>query len=454
MKKIALVIGINDYNHFEKLDNSINDAVDMSSFLKKNGFDVTVLYDLKKAELESAIKEYKEKIDNDTIAVFYYSGHGLQLENYNFLVPLDSEIKIPEDIPFNSTNISHLFSDIPDDIDFTHIVILDACRENPFNTGLGRVTAGIGMDAPRKGTIIAYAASPGKTSIERGNERNGVFTKNLLKNLSLPNTNIEQVLKNTRTELLNDTNNEQTSWEESSLHDEFCFVVEDVAMLEFKEIVEQFVGSEDNLLLQKVLPFLQPKYFHELSLEHLHLALSLNIIAYEDEREEKVQATVDPDYFQYDLLLERLALFQTRIINEDKCENIFDIEIFEQIEIINGINYGHNVVLNVEDAFPHFMINQVKYDGREGLFACFSSFEKGLHYIKPMIFLKNDSLQSICFKTMTDDRAVAFLKKFVELRKPFEKETPDLTNVLKSVEVHTPEELWKFFNEDDTEDDK
>ncbi|WP_128760843.1 caspase family protein [Leeuwenhoekiella aestuarii] len=452
MKKIALVIGINDYKHFDNLENSRNDANDMHKFLEKNEFEVTPLFDLNKHELENAINEYKQKIDNQTISVFYFSGHGFQLEQYNFLVSKDSEINTLEDIPYNSTNISSLFSDISDDVDFTHIVILDACRKTLFSTGLGKVTAGMGMDTPRKGTIIAYAAAPGKASIERKKERNGVFTKNLLKNIAIPNVNIEQALKNTRTELLSDTNNKQISWEESSLHDEFCFIVEDVAILEFQEIIEQFLGTADNPLLQKVLPFLQPKYFHELSLEHLHLALSLNIIAFEDEQEEKIQATIDPDYFQYDLLLERLTLFQTRIVNEDICENIFDNTILEQIEIINGTNYGYNEVLSAEDAFPHFMISQIKYNGSEGLLACFSSFIEGLHYIKPMIFLKNDTLQTICFKAMIGNRAIDFLKKFVELRKPFEKDTPNLMNVVEDVEINTPEELWKFFNGDDTED--
>ncbi len=450
MKKIALVIGINDYKHFEKLDNSINDATDMNDFLEKNGFDVTVLYDLKKIELETAIKEYKVKIDNETVAVFFYSGHGLQLENYNFLVPLDSEIKIPEDIPYNSTNISDLFSDISDDIDFTHIVILDACRENPFNTGLGRVTAGIGMDAPRKGTIIAYAASPGKTSIERGNERNGVFTKCLLKNLAIANTNIEQVFKNTRTEVLNDTNNKQTSWEESSLHgDAFCFIEVDEVILEFQEIIEQFLVAKDNLLLQKVLPFLQPKYFHELSLEHLHFALSLNIIAFEDEDEGNAKATIDADYFNYGLLDELLPLFQTRIINEDLCENIYEDSILEEIEIINDINYGFNEVTSADEPFFHFMINQIKYKGLEGIFSCFISFNQGKHYIKPMIFVNNAKLETICFKVLIGEPAVNFLNKFVELRRPFEKEISNSMDVFEDVEISSLDEILKSLKKDD-----
>src|SRR5690606_1752148 len=127
-------------------------------------------------------------------------------------------------------------------------------------------------------------------------------------------------------------------------------------------------------------------------------------------------------YFRYDLLLELLTLFQTRIINEDLCENIFDNVILEQIEVINDLNYGFNEVTNIDEAFPQLMINHIKYKGHEGVFSCFLSFEEGLHYIKPMIYVKNETLQIFGFKAMIGNHAVNFLKKFVELRKPFEKE--------------------------------
>ena len=453
MNKIALVIGVNDYIHFSTLGNCINDSSDIKKFLEEIGFDVTLINNPKKAELESAIKEYKEKIDNETIAVFYYSGHGIQLENYNFLIPVDSEINAIEDIPFNCTNMSHLFTDISDAIDFTHVVILDACRKNPFSTGLGKVTTGLGIETPRKGTIIAYAASPGKPSIERREERNGLYTKHLLNNLSLSNTSIEQVFKNTRTEVLNDTNNKQLSWEESSLHgNEISFIVKDEVLLKFEKIIEEFIAKDDNLLLPKVYPFSQPKYFHKLSIEHLHFALTLNILAFEKEKDEKVKATIDFDYFAEELINTILPLFQTRIINEDGCENIFDSVILQEIEIINN-NYGFNEVLSVEDAFPHFMINQIKYDGKEGLFSCFLSFENGKHFIKPMLFINNETLEIVCYKTLIGDEAVTFFKKFVEIRKPYENEIPNPMEAFENVEVNTLEDLKEFFDFDDNKND-
>lgn len=449
MNKIALVIGINDYDHFDKLDNCINDATDIQKFLEKVGFEVTLLQDPSKEELENAIEEYKAKIDNDTIALFYYSGHALQLEQYNFFVSKDCKIKAAQDIPYNSTNISNLFSNISEEINFTHIVILDACRKNPFSTGFGKVTSGIGIETPRKGTIIAYAASPGKPSIERGGERNGVFTKHLLNNLIIPNVSIEQVLKNTRTEVLNDTNNEQLTWEESSLHGtEFCFIIEEEVLLEFQEIINTFIASDINLLLQNILPFLEPKYFHSLTIEHLLLALTLTKIGFEDEQNEIVQRTVDEDYLTTKLIDDYLPLLQTRIINEDNCENNFEIELFKSIDIIRNINYGYNEVLTVEDAFPHFMVNHIKLDGKEGLFSCFLSFENNEHFIKPMLFIKNETLEITPFKTLRGNDAVTFFKAYVDLRVPFEKEPVDLMAGFTNIELNTDEEILNFFKGD------
>ena len=201
-----------------------------------------------------------------------------------------------------------------------------------------------------------------------------------------------------------------------------------------------------------VYPFSQPKYFHKLSIEDLHFALTLNILAFENESEEKVKATIDFDYFNGELISTILPLFQTRIINEDGCENIFDNVILQEIEIINN-NYGFNEVLNVEDAFPHFMINQIKYDGKEGLFSCFLSFENGKHFIKPMLFIKNETLEIVCYKTLIGDEAVTFFKKFVEIRKPFENEVPNLMDAFEDVDINTLENLKELFGFDDNKND-
>ena len=172
MNKIALVIGINNYNNFEKLDKCINDAKAMYEFLEIAGFEVVLLLDPKQNDLEENIEIYKSKIKNDTVAVFYYAGHGLQLERYNFLVSVDSEIKTVNDIPYNSTNLSILLSNLTEDLKFTHIIILDACRKNPFNTGLIETIPGIEKKELKKGTLIAYAAAPGSPSVERKEDDN------------------------------------------------------------------------------------------------------------------------------------------------------------------------------------------------------------------------------------------------------------------------------------------
>ena len=449
MNKIALVVGVNDYQHFDKLDKCVNDAVAMSEFLEVAGFEVILLKKKKKNDLEEAIKLYKAKINDDGVALFYYSGHGLQLEQYNFLVSVDSEIKTINDIPYNSTNLSVLLSDLEEDLKFTHIIILDACRKNPFNTGLIETIPGIEKKSLKKGTLIAYAASPGKPSLERKEDKNGVFTQHLLSNLYLTNINIEQVLKNTRTEVLSYTDNRQLTWEETSLYGKsFVFLEEDETTLEFKEIIDKYLGRNENLLLQEIYPFLQPKYFHTLNLEHLHFALTLTVIAFEDEKKGITKATMDVDYFTEELIDKILPLFQTRLINEDVCENVIDESIFEQIKITKEINYGYNEVLTVEDAFPHFMINYVILNEKDGLLSCFLSFESGKHFIKPMLYIKDESLEIVCFKTLYGDEALAFFKKFVEFRTPYEKEKPDLMEGFTSATINSLEELMDFFKDD------
>ncbi len=449
MKKIALVIGVNKYEHFEVLDNCENDASDIHNFLETYGFEVTPIINPTKVILDEAIEEYKSKLEKDCVALFYFSGHGLKEEQYNFIVAADSVIEQPQDIAYNSTNLAQLFSDIPDDLEFTQILILDACRKNLFGTGLGKVTAGLGLEAPRKGTVVAYSASPGKASIERTAERNGVYTKHLLRNLQIPNLSIEQVFKNTRTDVLRDTKGGQTPWDESSLFgDVFSFVeVEEVA-LEFQELLDSYIISEKNLLLQEILPFVQPRYFYSLPLEHLHLALSLLSISFEEESDGIVQPTVDPDYMSQEMVDNYLPLYHTRLYDEDKSDTVFDLNVLNDIKVSNSKNYGFNEVLEVDEAFCHFMSNDIVYNGQPGLLSCFLSFEENEHWVKPNIYLKSNPLTIYSYAILKGEAAVSFVQKYVTMRTPYEKEPLDLMNAFESGEVISLDKFFADFDEE------
>lgn len=225
MDKIGLVIGIKEYDHISSLGNTDNDALDISNFLKETGFKVTTLLNPTQRELIESITKFKTEITKDTISVVYYAGHGIQLEGENFIVPKDANIKISEEIPYFCIHASDCLPRQSDQLNNIHILILDACRNNPFKTGLRSPQIGLAkMEAPL-GTLIAFATSPGNASIEREGERNGIYTQHLLTHLKTPNLSLERVFKNTRTDVIASTNGKQVPWEESSLHGEDFFFI-------------------------------------------------------------------------------------------------------------------------------------------------------------------------------------------------------------------------------------
>lgn len=240
MKKEALVIGINKYVSLDILDKCENDAEDISDFLKECGFNTKVLLNPTQKDIIKSLANYKKKISKDTISIIYFSGHGLQIEGDNFIVPSDANVSITEEIPYFCINASDLLLDIDIQSQIMHLIILDACRNNPFKSGIKGITGGLARMVAPMGTLIAFATSPNMTSIERKEDRNGIYTKHLLNNLKIPNIPLERAFKNTRTNVLKDTKGKQVPWEESSLHGEdFYFIKEATALVMYlkKELI-------------------------------------------------------------------------------------------------------------------------------------------------------------------------------------------------------------------------
>ena len=269
MQKIALVIGIKDYSFLPGLWNSQNDADDMSAFLEGAAFTVHKLINPTQREMIKAISEFKTKINNNTISIVFFAGHGLQFEGHNFLVPEDANVSILEEVPYFCVNASDLLPISKNhSTQFMHIVILDACRNNPFRSGIRNLNRGLAkMDAPM-GTLIAFSTSPNNISLERKTDRNGIYTSCLLKQLKIPNLPLERIFKNTRTEVIKVTNGKQVPWEESSLHGEdFYFLKENTALKVFikkhfifayKTLTEEnieFSSIENNNIKNHVIPF-------------------------------------------------------------------------------------------------------------------------------------------------------------------------------------------------------
>lgn len=218
-KRIALVIGNAKYKD-SPLTNPVNDAKDMSAALRAVGFQVIERTDASQKEMNRAITQFGEKLNADTVALFYYAGHGVQVKGKNYLVPVDAEITGESSIRAETVDVDAVLDQLS--ASDLNVVILDACRNNPFERRFRSISGGLAqMDAP-KGSLIAYATAPGKTAID-GSGRNGIYTQELLRQIRTPGLPLEAVLKNVRRSVARATNDQQIPWESSSLTGDFYF---------------------------------------------------------------------------------------------------------------------------------------------------------------------------------------------------------------------------------------
>lgn len=219
-QKIALVIGNAGYPT-SKLRNPVNDAKAMADKLKALGFDVTLRTDAGQRDMTRAISQFGQKIALGSVSLFYYAGHGMQVRGKNYLIPIDAEIENESSVVSEAVDVDQVLNQIgPARLS---MVILDACRNNPFERKF-RSSAGGGLaqiDAPT-GTLLAYATAPGKVAAD-GNGSNGLYTEALLKALDTPGLKVEDIFKQVRINVLKESDNLQIPWESSSLTGEFYF---------------------------------------------------------------------------------------------------------------------------------------------------------------------------------------------------------------------------------------
>lgn len=223
--RIALVIGNSAYQSVPQLPNPTNDARHMAEFLKSARFEVITARDLTQNEMRRTIGEFARKVANrgpDTIALVYYGGHGLQVDGDNYLVPVDANIKQEADVPLQTLRLADLMNALAAVPSKTRIVMLDACRNNPFSE-LNK-TGGRGLaivDAPN-GSIVSYATAPGSEA-EDGEGRNSPYTSAFLTVAREAGMPIEQAFKRVRYAVHQSTDGRQTPWESSSLTGDFSF---------------------------------------------------------------------------------------------------------------------------------------------------------------------------------------------------------------------------------------
>lgn len=214
-RRVALVIGNAQYQFGNKLINTVNDAEAMSTTLKALGFEVIKVTDGAYEEMKNAIYKFGDRIQDADVSLFYYAGHGLEVDGTNYLVPVDANIQTPLDIRQKALPLPGVLRTMEFANDEgLNMVILDACRNNPFPTGK-RGGAGLAKVTAPSGTLIAYATDPGSVASD-GDGKNGLYTGELIKQMKIQQR-IEDVFMNTRNNVEELSKGSQRPWEEARL---------------------------------------------------------------------------------------------------------------------------------------------------------------------------------------------------------------------------------------------
>jgi len=222
-RRVALVVGNAAYGR-APLRNAVNDARDFSRALADSGFEVIRVENATLESLNRAIDQFAGRLAASRgVGLFFYAGHGVQVDGENYLVPVDADLRAEKDVQYRALNVGVVLSRIEQAKNRLNLVVLDACRDNPFaRTARGGKRGLASIDAP-KGTLIAYSTSPGKTA-DDGEGRNGLYTRHLLREMRVPGLRIEDVFKRVRAAVATESRDLQVPWESSSLTGDFYFV--------------------------------------------------------------------------------------------------------------------------------------------------------------------------------------------------------------------------------------
>jgi hypothetical protein len=224
MTKIALSIGIDNYDFASKLKNPLNDARDIKTNLVELGYDVILSENKDRIGLLRDINDFKKASKNADSSIIFYAGHGIQSNGINYLIPKDGNPTGENELDIFCIRINELIEQDSIENYKTNILIFDSCRDNPFERTWDRSIKSLGFApilAP-SGTLIAFSTSPGKTASD-GNGNNGLYTEALLVEIAKPDLSIIQVFQNVRQKVLFYSNNQQLPWESTSLLGDFYF---------------------------------------------------------------------------------------------------------------------------------------------------------------------------------------------------------------------------------------
>ena len=233
-RKLALVIGNGNYRN-GPLKNPVGDAKAVADSLRALGFDVMLRTDAGLADMIEAMRQFSGRAGDAAVRLLFYAGHGLQSRGKNYLLPVDADIKGEDDVAGRSADVGQLIDRLSRVQHGINIVILDACRNNPFSgeeiVGAdgrrlkyrGVPTKGLAaIDAPA-GTMVAFSTAPGGVALDNPQEPHSLYTKHFITHVQTPGLPVELLFKQVRVGVARDTERKQVPWESSSLTGEFCF---------------------------------------------------------------------------------------------------------------------------------------------------------------------------------------------------------------------------------------
>jgi WD40 repeat protein len=215
-RRLALVIGNANYSQAARLTNTANDARSMEAVLKEMNFEVMTVLDGTYESMKEAIYTFGDRIQDVDVSIFYYAGHGLEVDGTNYIVPVDANIQSALDVKLKTIPLTGVIRTMEFANDEgLNMIILDACRNNPFPTGKRSGGSGLARVQAPSGTLIAYATDPGSTASD-GDKANGLYTGELVKQMRI-SQRIEDIFMNTRNQVEHMSNGSQRPWEEARL---------------------------------------------------------------------------------------------------------------------------------------------------------------------------------------------------------------------------------------------
>ena len=223
-QRVALVIGNNNYEHLKSLKNPINDARLMKKVLKQRGFDVIYKENATSRDMKKLVKKFGYKLQKGGIGLYYFAGHGVNVDGKNYLVGINSLMEDRDEVEYETLALNYVTKKMKNAGNRLNIIILDACRNNPFGRGGG---GGLAPVSNAKGIFIAYATEAGSVASDGKNGENGIFTKYLVKNIKERGATIERVFKNTRADVFDVTDGKQSPGVYNQIRGDFFFTLPD-----------------------------------------------------------------------------------------------------------------------------------------------------------------------------------------------------------------------------------